>query len=86
VRAELEGLSEGDSLSVIGEFSLEIWEKDGRHGINRRIAVSRALALRPDPKTPAARNAARAPAVRPSGREVARKSWAAPAKMGEGAR
>jgi single-stranded DNA-binding protein len=85
VRAELEGLTEGDSLSVVGEFSLEIWEKEGRHGINRRVAVSRALALRPEPKTPAARNAAHAPVARPSGREVARRSWAAPANM-EGGR
>lgn len=72
-RAELDGLPEGFPLCATGEFSVEPWEKDGKRGFNLRMTASTITRLSGKKRTP------RPATPKPTGRDVVRRSWAAPA-------
>jgi hypothetical protein len=74
VREELSGLQDGDSVSVVGALSVELFEWKGEQRISHKLLADRALALKPKPKTE------KAPRV--SGRDIADASWAAPQRGG----
>lgn len=59
-RAELEGLCEGAPVCAVGEFRVEAWERDGKHGFNLKLTADRVTTLKPKPKakTPPAATAA----------------------------
>ena len=86
-REELDGLGEGDAISAVGALGVETYEKNGETRIALRLTADRILALKPKPKTKTAkakvdkppRAAPSAPEPRP-GRDIASKSWAAPAR------
>jgi hypothetical protein len=73
-RAEIDRLDVGDVVTVHGSFDVSIWDGRGKPQISLKINVDRALALKKPPRT-------RKP--KPTGEEVARQSWAAPAQMAE---
>ncbi len=74
-RAELDGLPEGFPLCATGEFSVEPWEKDGKRGFNLRMTANTVTRLSGKKREP------RAAKPKQTGREIASRSWAAPANM-----
>jgi single-stranded DNA-binding protein len=75
-RDELEGLGEGDALSAVGAFHVEMVEYKGEQRIKRSLTAERILALKPKSKEakPKANKPARAaPATAASG--LAPNSW-----------
>ena len=73
-RAEIDRLDAGDVVSVQGSFETSIWDGRGKTEVSLKINVDRALALKPPPRVKKPKQ---------TGREVARKSWAAPSENGE---
>jgi hypothetical protein len=71
-RALLDDLPEGAPLSAIGSFVVEPWEKGEKRGFNLRLTADTLTSLRAPP---------RAKKAKPTGREIARGSWAAPAEL-----
>jgi hypothetical protein len=80
VREELSGLSDGDAISVVGAFAAELFEWNGVQRIGLRLTADRVLPLKPKPPKPKARRAAASTPEAGSGREVADRSWASPAR------
>jgi single-stranded DNA-binding protein len=84
-REELDGLGEGDAISAVGALGVETYEKNGETRIALRLTADRILTLKPKPKTAKAKadkppRASSASAAEPRpGRDIASKSWAAPA-------
>jgi hypothetical protein len=81
VREELSGLGDGDSVSVVGAFSAEIYEWKGEQRIGLRLRADRALGM--NATKPAKSKAPRTPksldkSSSTGGRSIAWKSWAAP--------
>lgn len=68
-RAEIDRLDAGDVLSVQGAFEATIWEGRGKPEISLKINVTRAVGLKPLPRT-------RKP--KSTGQDIASRSWAAP--------
>jgi single-stranded DNA-binding protein len=83
VREELSGLSDGDSVSVVGALTTEIFEWKGEKRVSHKLLADRALALKPKPAKPRAQRAAASTPEAGSGREVAARSWASPARADE---
>ena len=50
VRGEIAELREGGGLSVVGQLTVEEWEDGDRRGLNRKVLVDRATALKQKPK------------------------------------
>jgi hypothetical protein len=71
-RALLDGLHEGAPLSATGSFVVEPWEKGDKRGFNLKLTADTLTSLKPQPRVKKAK---------PTGREVASRSWAAPASM-----
>ena len=77
-REKLEGLGEGDAVSVVGVFHTELFEYNGQQRIKRSMTADRVLALKPSSRPPGETQPR-------TGREVADASWAAPPRRGGGA-
>jgi Single-strand binding protein family len=80
VREELSGLIDGDAISVVGALSAELFEWKGEKRISLKITADRVLPLKPKPPKPKAQRAAASTPEAGSGREVADRSWASPAR------
>ena|SRR5580700_1841076 len=79
VREELSGLSDGDAISVVGALTTELFDWRGEKRVSHKLTADRALALKPKPAKPRATPARQAEASN-TGRSIASKSWAAPAR------
>jgi hypothetical protein len=78
VREELAGLSDGDSISVVGALTTELFDWRGEKRVSHKLLADRALALKPKPakqKAPQSREKS----SNTDGRSIAARSWAAPA-------
>lgn len=49
-REELNGLGDGDALSVVGALHVELFDFKGEQRIKRSLTADRVLALKPKPK------------------------------------
>jgi single-stranded DNA-binding protein len=70
-REKLEGLGEGDAVSAVGAFHIELFEFKGEQRVKRSLTADRILALKPTVRSPKETQVK-------TGREVAEASWAAP--------
>ena len=79
VLEELSGLRDGDSVSVVGALTTELFDWRGEKRVSHKLLADRALALKPKPAKPRATPARQAEASNTDGRSIASKSWATPA-------
>ena len=82
VLEELSGLRDGDSVSVVGALTTELFDWRGEKRVSHKLLADRALALKPKPAKPRATPARQAEASNTGGSAIAAASWAAPATAG----
>jgi single-stranded DNA-binding protein len=83
VREELSGLSDGDAISVVGALTTELFDWRGEKRVSHKLLADRAMALNPKPAKPRTQRSAASTPEAGSGREVAARSWASPARADE---